>query len=138
MMDTFQVHIFSADCPFYDGPCESLIVPTIQGQYGIWANHSNMIAAVLPGTLSYRIPGEEEKVAAVSEGIIKIENNDVMVLVDTIERPEEIDENRARIEADKAKEILLQKKSIREYHAAQATMARAASRLRVKHNYYKE
>ena len=97
-----------------------------------------MIAAVLPGTLSYRIPGEEEKVAAVSEGIIKIENNDVMVLVDTIERPEEIDENRARIEADKAKEILLQKKSIREYHAAQATMARAASRLRVKHNYYKE
>ena len=55
--------------------------------------------------------------------------------MDTAERPEEIDTNRARRDADAAKEALLQKKSIQEYRAAQATLARAVSRLRVKRRF---
>ena len=58
-----------------------------------------------------------------------------MILVDTAERPEEIDARRARRDADAAKEALLQRKSIMEYRAAQATLARAVSRLRVKHHH---
>ena len=46
--------------------------------------------------------------------------------------PEEIDENRAMRSAEQAKEALLQKKSIQDYHAAEAQMARAISRLHVK------
>lgn len=52
--------------------------------------------------------------------------------MDTAERPDEIDAKRAKQDADAAKEALLQKKSIQEYRAAQATLARAISRLRVK------
>ena len=48
-MSPFQVFILAADNVLYEGPCESLIVPTSQGQYGILANHSNMISAVIPG-----------------------------------------------------------------------------------------
>lgn len=134
-MDTFKVHILSADAPGYEGPCESLVVPTSQGQYGILAHHSNMIAAVVPGLLSYRIPGQEEAVLSVSEGMVKIENNEVMVLADTMETLDEIDVNRAKRELDEAKEIMLQKRSMREYRMAQADMARAVNRLRVKRNY---
>lgn len=134
-MSTFQVYILAADCVFYEGPCESLIVPTLQGQYGILANHSNMIGAVVPGTLIYKLPDEPERQAAVSAGLVKIENNEVLVLVDSAERPEDIDENRARRAADEAKEAILQKRSIQEYRSAQANLARAISRLRVKSNY---
>lgn len=134
-MKTFQVYIFAADCVFYEGLCESLVVPTSQGQYGILANHSNMIAAIIPGMLTYRLPGEENKVAAVSAGLVKVENNEVLILVDSAERPEDIDENRARRAADDAKEALLQKRSIQEYRSAQANLARAINRLRVKSNY---
>ena len=136
-MTTFPVHIFAADCMFYEGPCESLVVPTSQGQYGVLANHSNMIAAIIPGMLTYRLPGEEKQVAAVSAGLIKVENGEVLILVDSAERPEEIDENRARRAADDAKEALLQKQSIQEYRAAQANLARAINRLRVKRSYGK-
>lgn len=136
-MNTFQVYIFAADCVFYEGPCESLVVPTSQGQYGVLANHSNMIAAIIPGMLTYRLPGEENKVAAVSAGLVKVENNEVLILVDSAERPEDIDENRARRAADDAKEALLQKRSIQEYRSAQANLARAINRLRVKNNYGK-
>lgn len=133
-MGTFQVFILAADCAFYEGPCESLVVPTLQGQYGILPNHSNMISAVIPGTLTYKLPGSPEKQAAVSAGLVKVENNEVLVLVDSAERPEDIDENRARRAADEAKEAILQKKSIQEYRSAQANLARAISRLRVKSN----
>ena len=56
----------------------------------------------------------------------------VLVLVDAAERPEDIDAIRARHKADEAREILLQKKSRQEYRTAQATLARALNRLRVK------
>lgn len=135
MGSEFQVHILAADSPFYEGPCESLIVPTLQGQYGILAHHENLITAIVPGELFYRIPGQETKMASVSEGLIKIEDNDVMVLVDSAEKPEEIDANRAKRAADAAKEAILQKRSIEEYHIAQANLARAINRLKV-YDYY--
>ena len=134
-MNTFQVHILASDHVFYQGPCEYLSVPTPQGQYGILAHHSNMIGAVIPGMLMYRGENHAAQYAAVSSGLIKIENNDVLVLVDTAERPEEIDENRANRAADEAKEAMLQKRNILEYRSAQANLMRALNRLNVKHHY---
>ena len=131
-MDTFQVHILAADRTFYEGPCVSLVVPTSDGERGILAHHDSMIAAVQPGTLRWRVPGQPVQTAAVSPGMVKVEYDDVLVLVDSAEHPEEIDEVRARREADQAHEALLQKKSRQEHQIAQATLARALNRLRVK------
>ena len=134
-MQQFQVHILAADRTFYEGPCVSLTVPTSDGEQGILAHHSPIIAAVQPGTLRYQAPGEDVKLAAVSPGMVKVENNEVLVLVDSAERPEEIDAARAQREADEAMEAILQKKSIQEYQVAQGTLARALNRLRVKSSY---
>lgn len=131
-MESFRVHILAADHPFYEGECFSLILPTSDGMYGIRAHHSNMIAAIVPGTLSYQIQENVFLEAAVSEGLAKVENGEVLILVDTAERPEEIDAKRAKRGVDAAREALLHRTSILEYQAAQATLARAASRLRVK------
>lgn len=131
-MDEFQVHILAADRTFYEGPCVSLTIPASDGEMGILAHHSSMIAAIQPGTLRYQAPGQPVQTAAVSPGMIKVEKNDVLVLVDSAERPEEIDEVRARRKADEAREALLQKKSRQEHQMAQATLARALNRLRVK------
>ena len=130
-MDTFQVHILAADKTFYEGPCVSLTIPTSDGELGIWAHHAAMIAAVQPGTLRYQLPEEEPRIAAISPGMVKVEKNVVLVLVDSIERPEEIDAARARREADQAREIILQKKSRQEYQIAQGNLARALNRLRI-------
>ena len=130
-MEPFQVHILAADKTFYEGPCVSLTIPTSDGELGIWALHAAMIAAVQPGTLRYQLPEEEPRIAAISPGMVKVEKNVVLVLVDSIERPEEIDAARARREADQAREIILQKKSRQEYQIAQGNLARALNRLRI-------
>lgn len=134
-MNVFKAVILASDVKFYEGPCESLIVPTIDGQYGVLANHSNTVAAVVPGELLYTLPGEPQQVASVSSGIMLIEDNEVMILVATAERPEEIDANRAKRAAELAKEALLQKQSIQQYRMTQAYLARALNRLRVKGRY---
>ena len=61
-----------------------------------------MIAALVPGQLTFRCPDAPERLAAVSAGMIKVEDNDVLVLVDAAERPEDIDAIRARRKADEA------------------------------------
>jgi len=132
---TFRVDILAADKPFYQGECESLQIPIGNGQYGILAGHRNAIAAIVPGTMRMRDGEGKEHIAAVSEGMVKIESGAVLLLIDSMERPEEIDANRARREAEEAKEEILQKKSIRSYYTAQARMARALNRLKVKEQY---
>lgn len=134
-MRPFELHILASDKPFYEGECVSLVIPTPTGQYGIQAYHSNLVTAVVPGELDFTYEKEGSLVrvrAAVSEGIVKVENNRVLVLVDTAERPEEIDENRARRAAEAAREHLSHKQSLKEYYAAQARLARAMNRLKLK------
>ena len=135
-MSTFQLDILAAEGPFFSGACESLVVPTPEGQRGILAHRANIISAIVPGKLTFRTPDGQEHRAAVSSGMIKVEDNDVLVLVDTAERPEEIDANRARRAADQAREALLQKKSIQEYRTAQTNLARALNRLKVRGSRY--
>lgn len=131
-MEPFQVNILASDHPFYKGTCYSLTIPTPGGMYGIQAHHSNIIAGIVPGTLRYETQEGNVLEAAVSGGLAKVENGEVLILVDTAERPEEIDIKRAQRDADAAREAMLQKRSIQEYRSAQATLARAINRLRVK------
>ena len=130
-MSTFTLSVLAADRPFYIGACSSLVLPTTQGQYGVLAYHSNTIKAVVPGQLEFTLPDGQIRRAAVSEGMVKIENNDVLILVDSAERPEDIDIARARKAADEAREQMLQKRSIMEYRNAQASLARALNRIRI-------
>lgn len=137
MGDTFRLRILATDKPFYEGDCLSLTVPTLDGERGILAHHSNMIAAIVPGVLRGEFPGRPPQTAAVSGGLVKVEDNEVLILVDTAERPEEIDSNRAKRAEAQAREALMQKRSIQEYRTAQANLARAINRLKVKRRYTK-
>ena len=131
MAKEFHLRVLAADRPFYEGPCVSLTVPAVDGSMGILAGHSNTIAALIPGAMSVTLPSGERRTAAVSGGLIKVENNEVLVLADSAERPDEIDANRAKRAEARAREAILQKQTIQEYKFAQATLARAINRLMV-------
>ncbi len=134
-MNAFRLDVLEAERVFFKGECVSLVIPKDDGLYGIQANHHNTIVPVKPGVMKITTPDGTEIEAAVSSGIVKVENNWVLVLVETAELPEEIDVNRARRAEAAAKEAILQKRSIREFNEAQAHLARAVSRLRVKDRY---
>ena len=130
MAAEFQVHILSSDRDFYQGPCVSLVLPTSDGQYGVLAGHVSMAAAIVTGTLTCTLPDGSVLTAIVSDGLARVERNDVMVLVGTAEKPEEIDEARARRAAERARAELLQKHSWHEHLQTQANLNRALTRLK--------
>ena len=131
-MDTFGLKIIASDKVFYEGRCRKLVIPAPDGEKGILPNHENMVIAIAVGTAKVQLAGEEEwKDLAVGTGFAEIVNNRVTLLVDTAERPEDIDVRRAREQQERAQEQMRQKQSIQEYYHTQASLARAMNRLRV-------
>ena len=131
-MNTFSLKIFAADKVFYQGLCSSLVVPTVDGQYGIQARHENTIIAVDIGIAAFTDGNGKRQSAVLSEGICKVEDNEVVIMVETAERPEEIDRVVAEREAAEALEALRGRDNMSDVKRAKAKMARAASRLRAK------
>ncbi len=130
-MSTFTLKIIACNRVFYEGPCEYLVFPGYDGEIGIMANHEAMTSTIEIGEIRFRLPGNEEwQKAIVSDGLIKVDKNQVYVLVYSAERPEEIDAFRAEAALERAREQLLQKQSIMEYHISSASLARAMARLR--------
>ena len=111
-MKAFDLHVLTMNKPFFEDKCSSLVVPIKSGQYGILADHCNWVSVIVPGEMKLTVEG--------GDGIVKVEHNSVLVLVDTAERPEEIDENRARRAVEMAKEQTAKQTATREYYAAQA------------------
>ncbi|MBO6015969.1 MAG: ATP synthase F1 subunit epsilon [Lachnospiraceae bacterium] len=132
MSRTFHLRIYAADRTFYEGEAEYVSIPTVDGEYGVMAYHENLVVSIVAGTLKYRFPAEEMQIAFVSPGMMRVENNDVLILVETVERPEEIDENRSQERAREAREAMALKRSRQEYLLAEATLQRAVNRLKVK------
>lgn len=136
-MNEFNLHILEADDEYYNGKCVSLVIPTTEGMYGIQAMHENFVAAIDIGVVKFTLPDGTRMHAAVSNGIVKVENNEVLILVESAEDPGEIDEARARDEEEMAKEILAAKSDRLNMRAAKGMLARAANRLKIKKRYGK-
>lgn len=131
-MAEFYLQIIASDRVFYQGEAEIVIVPELDGECAFMAHHENMVVAVQPGELRFCPKGGNWQYAVVGTGFAQAANNRVTVLVDTAERPDEIDAARARAALEHAREELRQKQSIQEYRLSQAALARALSRLREK------
>ena len=131
-MDTFGLKIVASDRVFYEGRCRQIIIPAWDGgEVGVLPNHENMVIAVAVGIARIeKEPGEWAEVA-VGSGFMEFVNNRVTMLVQTAERPEEIDVRHAQEQRERAEEQLRQKQSIQEYYHTQASLARAMNRLRV-------
>ena len=129
-MNTFGLRVLSSDGIFYEGRCQMLIVPAIDGELAVQAHHQDVIVAITAGEMRIQKEDENWQDAVVGSGFMQVVNNRVVLIVDTAERPEDIDIRRAKEAKERAEEQLRQKQSIREYYHTQASLARAMSRLK--------
>lgn len=130
-MAAFHLKILAADKQFYDGPCQSIILPALDGEQEILAHHEKMVLATKEGELRFRKEeGEPWSYVVVGIGFAYIRDNSVTMLVDTAERPEDIDRVRAERALERAKDQLRQKQSIQEHRVSQASLVRAVLRLK--------
>ena len=131
MANSFYLKVISANRIFFSGKCESVVVPEFDGEKEILAHHENMVIAINRGDMRFKPEGESEwQEAVVGMGLVEIMNNRVTLLVETAERPEEIDIARAQEAKERAEEQMRQKQSIHEYYHSRASLARAMARIK--------
>ena len=132
---TFGLKVMSINGVFFDDRCRDVILPCIDGEMSLMAHHEEMFLAIYDGTMRIQKEDNSWIEAVVGIGSAQMANNRCMILVDTVERPEDIDIRRAKEALEAAEEKIRQKNSIQEYKMSQAAMARALSRLKLASKY---
>ncbi|MCR5799286.1 MAG: F0F1 ATP synthase subunit epsilon [Lachnospiraceae bacterium] len=126
----FQLYIHTAERDFFNGECVSLIVPIPSGQYGIMANHRNMIAALVPGDVWYTDKEGNRNHCVVSAGLVKVENGVVTMLVNRAASLEELEGLEKKTKLDNEEEERMRKRQSKEYMEAEAIMRRTIYKLK--------
>lgn len=86
---------------FYEGEVDKVVIPALDGQFGILPGHSPFVVAVTPGVTRFEVE-DESKVFVISEGYAEISNNSVVIVCNAAEWPESIDTARAEQALERA------------------------------------
>ena len=133
-MNKFMLSITASSGEYYQGDCEDLVLPISDGVYGIQAGHSPVLVAIHMGMLKFTVDGETREIL-VGDGIAEVTPTFVLLLVDSAERPEDIDKNRAEAARIRAEERLQHKQSMHEYYQTKIALDRAMQRLQTAAKY---
>jgi F-type H+-transporting ATPase subunit epsilon len=125
-----QLEIVTAERTVHTGEADQLSVPTRDGRIGILPRHSPLLSVLDVGQLDIIKNGQRTEYA-LSGGFMEVLPDRVIILADTVERADEIDEARAERARKKAQEMLEQRKSDQDMAIAEAQLRRALVRLQV-------
>ena len=110
---------------------DEVVVPGLDGHFGVLPGHAALLALVGPGEVMYRA-GRSERYLAVRGGFAEVGPDHVTILAETAERPEEIDVSRARTARERAEGRLTGRRDEDvDYSRALQALARAQVRLQV-------
>ncbi len=133
MANTFRLQIITPERVFLDEDVEMLTLKATDGEIGIAAGHAPMLVSTQEGEVRIKREGQWREAAA-SDGTATVTPEQVLLMLQTVEWPEEIDEKRARQDEEWAMEAMRQKGSLQEYILAKSMLSRAMVRLRVLKN----
>ncbi len=84
---------------------ESVAAPSVHGEFGVFAGHLPLLAALRPGVLKYTMAGKEH-VAAVGAGFVEAGPEKVLLLCDVFAEPRDIDAAEVQHELEAAEREL--------------------------------
>ncbi len=76
-----NVKIIKPDATLYEGPASLLQLPGTDGLFEILENHAPIISSLTEGTIRLQAENEEEKKFDIKAGVVKGQQNDILLLV---------------------------------------------------------
>ncbi len=131
MADELMLEIVTPDKLSFSDQVEEVTIPGTEGEFGVLRGHASLLSSIEIGELSYTKDGKRTHYA-VNTGYAEVLPSKVTVLVESAERSDTIDKDRAL----KAKEQAEQKlaKVLKEdpaYEMLRVALTKAETRLRV-------
>ena len=128
MADLFKLKIVTPDKIFYEGDAIMVELTTTEGQIGVYANHIPLTAIISPGVLKIHEEGQVRKASLIS-GFLEILPEQVVIMAEVAEWPEEIDSNRAEEARVRAERRLKENSAETDTLRAEMALKRALTRL---------
>jgi len=130
MAMTVHCDIVSAEGEIFSGLVEMVIAHGNLGDIGIAPGHAPLITDLKPGPIRLIKQGGAAEVYYISGGFLEVQPNMVMVLADTVQRADDLDEASAQAAVKAAEKALHEKGADFDYGSATARLAEAAAQLR--------
>ena len=108
---------------------DEISIPGSEGYLGILPGHLPLLTMIGTGVLSYR-KGQKKLNFAVNEGFAEVLPDRAIIMVRTLERPDEIDVARARAAKEKAEKMLASKEPV-DVEQAMSDLLKATTRISV-------
>ena len=130
-MTGFSLRIVTPDGLEYEGTAEEVVVRTTTGDVGIQAGHINYVAPLGMGQAMLIIDGQKRYAACIG-GMLSVVDGKVTIVATTFEWADEIDVDRADSSAQRAQNVLTDKRSSEtDLRLAEARLKRALVRKNV-------
>lgn len=131
MADDLMLEIVSPEKMVFSGKIEEVTLPGTEGEFGVLRGHEAFLSSLDIGELNFVKEGKRTHYA-VNYGYAEVTSDKVTILVETAERSDNIDKDRALKAKDNAESRLGQlSKEDAEYEIIRAALARAISRISV-------
>lgn len=131
--DLFTLKIIAPDRIFYEGSVSMVEMNTTEGEMGVYPRHIPMTVIIAPGILNIYEESGEVKKAALHAGFAEILPEQITILAEIVEWPEEIDEKRAEEARRRAEERIRTKAEGIDIIRAEAALHRALTRIHILH-----
>ena len=132
----FRLEIVSAERNLFSGEASFVVVPGVDGELGIFPNHTPLLTKIKPGTLKFQAKDEsEETLFFVAGGFLEVQPTVVTVLADTVVRGEEIDQARAEEAKRSRRGNFKGSRRQNSFTATQAELSYAVAELRTLQKY---
>ena len=128
----FRLKIITPDRVFYEGEADMVEMSTSNGDIGVYKNHVPTTYIVIPGVLSIHEDGTMRE-AALHSGFAEVLLDQVTILAEAAEWPDEIDVERARRARERAEERIQNHAGDIDVARAQLALRRSLVRMKVGH-----
>ena len=131
MADDLMLEIVTPEKMTFSGKVEEVTIPGTEGEFGVLRGHEAFLSSVDIGELNF-IKDSKKTHYSVNTGYAEVTANKVTILIETAERSDYIDKNRAQKAKDNAEARLAQiDKDNVEYEKVRTALARAIVRISV-------
>lgn len=129
-MNKLNIAIIQPHQTKLDEPCDQVVVPGVDGDFGVLPGHTAFITKVRPGILTVYKDGKKDRYA-IHDGFVTVEQDAVKIVCDVIEREDEIDKARAQEARERAEKRLKSQQADIDFNRAEFALKRALTRLEI-------
>lgn len=130
-MPTIHLEIITPEKKAYAADVDSVVVPGLEGEFGVLHMHEAFLTLAQPGELRVSTGGRVEHLA-IGRGFVEVTGQLVRVLTDMALKEEEIDEGKVEEALERAKKALAEKPEGADAEALAATIQKSIAQLNLK------